>query len=58
MTTVTGNAELVESARQVIPGGVNSINRILPWPIAVVAAAGAYFTDADGARYLDYHAAM
>jgi len=58
MTTVTSNLELVESARQVIPGGVNSINRILPWPIAVVEAVGAYFTDADGTRYLDYHAAF
>jgi glutamate-1-semialdehyde 2,1-aminomutase len=58
MTTVTSNQELVESARQVIPGGVNSINRVLPWPIAVVEASGAYFTDADGTRYLDYHAAF
>ena len=58
MTTVTSNLELVERARQVIPGGVNSINRVLPWPIAVVEAAGAYFTDADGTRYLDYHAAF
>jgi glutamate-1-semialdehyde 2,1-aminomutase len=58
MTTVASNAELVERARQVIPGGVNSINRVLPWPIAVVEAAGAYFTDADGTRYLDYHAAF
>jgi glutamate-1-semialdehyde 2,1-aminomutase len=58
MTTVTGNLELVERAQQVIPGGVNSGNRGLPWPIAVVEASGAYFTDADGQRYLDYHAAF
>jgi glutamate-1-semialdehyde 2,1-aminomutase len=49
---------LVERARQVIPGGVNSTNRALPWPIAIVEAAGAYFSDADGIRYLDYHAAF
>jgi glutamate-1-semialdehyde 2,1-aminomutase len=58
MTTVSSNLELVERAQQVIPGGVNSSNRGLPWPIAVVAASGAYFTDADGKRYLDYHAAF
>jgi glutamate-1-semialdehyde 2,1-aminomutase len=58
MTTVTGNLEWVERARQVIPGGVNSGNRTLPWPIAIVEASGAFFTDADGQRYLDYHAAF
>jgi glutamate-1-semialdehyde 2,1-aminomutase len=58
MTTVTSNLELVERARQVIPAGVNSSNRGLPWPIAIVEASGAYFTDADGKRYLDYHAAF
>lgn len=52
------NNDLVERARHVIPGGVNSANRVLPWPMAVTRAAGAYFTDADGADYLDYHAAF
>ena len=52
------NNEYVERARRVIPGGVNSSNRILPWPIAVSEAAGAYFTDVEGKRYLDYHAAF
>jgi glutamate-1-semialdehyde 2,1-aminomutase len=58
MTTVQSNADLAERARAVIPGGVNSVNRALPWPLVVVEAAGAYFTDADGQRYLDYHAAF
>lgn len=49
---------IVEQAQHVIPGGVNSGNRILPWPMVPVEAAGAYFTDADGNRYLDYHAAF
>lgn len=57
MTTV-GNAELVERARRTIPGGVNSTNRTLPWPIAFVRAEGAYLTDADGKQYIDYHAAF
>lgn len=52
------NREIVERARRVIPGGVNSVNRTLAWPMATVEAAGAYFTDADGKRYLDYHAAF
>src|SRR4051812_24891307 len=52
------NAELAARAERVIPGGVNSSNRRLAWPLAVVEASGAYFTDADGTRYLDYHAAF
>lgn len=54
---VSGNEELVERARAVIPGGVNSANRALPWPMAITSASGAYLTDADGRDYLDYHAA-
>jgi glutamate-1-semialdehyde 2,1-aminomutase len=58
MTTVESNVELMERARRVIPGGVNSSNRALPWPLVITEAAGAYVTDADGQRYLDYHAAF
>ena len=58
MTMVLNNSELVTRARQVIPGGVNSVNRTLPWPLVIVEASGAYITDADGTRYLDYHAAF
>src|SRR5262245_20049115 len=58
MTTTQSNVDLVERARQVIPGGVNSSNRVLPWPLVVTEAQGAYFADADGRRYLDYHAAF
>jgi glutamate-1-semialdehyde 2,1-aminomutase len=53
-----GNQEIVDRARRVIPGGVNSGNRVLPWPLATGEAGGAHFTDADGNRYLDYHAAF
>lgn len=56
--TAGTNAALTERARRVMPGGVNSGNRLLPWPMVVTEASGAYFTDADGARYLDYHAAF
>jgi glutamate-1-semialdehyde 2,1-aminomutase len=58
MTTVQTNVDLAERARAVIPGGVNSGNRALPWPLVVTEAQGAYFTDADGKQYLDYHAAF
>src|SRR6187455_1925677 len=55
---IKSNLDLVERARRVMPGGVNSGNRALPWPLAITHAAGAYFSDADGTRYLDYHAAF
>src|SRR5215208_69835 len=58
MTTVQSNLDLAERARAVIPGGVNSGNRALPWPLVVAEAHGAFFTDANGQRYLDYHAAF
>ncbi|MEU7002272.1 aminotransferase class III-fold pyridoxal phosphate-dependent enzyme [Nonomuraea sp. NPDC046570] len=49
---------LDEAARAVLPGGVNSATRYVGEPYSLVAADGAYVTDADGARYLDYHAAF
>jgi len=52
------NIDLTERARRIIPGGVNSSHRALPWQMAVVEASGAYFTDADGKRYLDYNCAL
>jgi glutamate-1-semialdehyde 2,1-aminomutase len=58
MTTVLANVDLVRRATRVMPGGVNSGNRALPWPVSFVSAAGAHMTDADGKRYLDYHLAF
>ncbi len=49
---------LAQRAGAVIPGGVNSANRALPWPLVAREAKGAHFTDVDGTRYLDYHAAF
>jgi len=49
---------IAEAAARVIPGGVNSSTRYIGDPYAFVAADGAYLTDADGRRYLDYHAAF
>jgi glutamate-1-semialdehyde 2,1-aminomutase len=58
LTQTVSNAELAERARQVIPGGVNSVNRVLPWPFVAAKAQGAYMTDVEGRQYLDYHAAF
>lgn len=52
------NASIMNRARQVIPGGVNSTNRSLEWPLVITKTDGASFTDADGTHYLDYHAAF
>ncbi|MFD2767898.1 aspartate aminotransferase family protein [Micromonospora eburnea] len=49
---------LWERARQVIPGGVNSATRLIGRPYAFTRAEGAYLWDADGNRYVDYHAAF
>jgi glutamate-1-semialdehyde 2,1-aminomutase len=60
MTTMIARdqEQLAERAQAVIPGGVNSANRALPWPLVSKEAQGAYFTDVEGKRYLDYHAAF
>jgi len=52
------NADLVQRACRVIPGGVNSVNRVLPWPFVAHDAHGAYITDVEGKSFLDYHAAF
>ncbi|MDF5756394.1 aspartate aminotransferase family protein [Spongiactinospora sp. TRM90649] len=54
----SAGAHLLAAARNVIPGGVNSATRLVGPPYAITATAGAYVTDADGKRYLDYHAAF
>ncbi len=49
---------IATAAARVIPGGVNSSTRYIGAPYAFTGADGAYVTDADGKRYLDYHAAF
>ncbi|MCW3818908.1 aspartate aminotransferase family protein [Micromonospora sp. DR5-3] len=56
-STSTG-LTLQRAAEAVIPGGVNSATRYIGAPYSFVSADGAYVTDADGTRYLDYHAAF
>lgn len=49
---------LAARAEAVIPGGVNSGTRRNQAPYAFASGQGAYLTDVDGHRYLDYHAAF
>ncbi len=52
------SAELFARNRQWIPGGMVSLNRKVEPEIAFIKGQGAYVWDADGNRYLDYHAAF
>ena len=58
ITAHTRNEALFERAKKLIPGGVNSPVRAFKavggTPRFVQRAQGAYFWDADGARYIDY----
>ena len=55
---LTTSEQLIERARQSIPGGVNSPVRAFKGvggtPIFFERGEGAYLTDADGNRYIDY----
>ena len=52
------SAAILERNRRFLPGGVSSINRAVRPEIAFVKAQGAYLWDAEGKRYVDYHAAF
>src|SRR3954469_12728525 len=54
------SADLHRRARAVIPDGVSSAQRSIPGleDLVVVATEGAYFEDAEGRRYLDFHSAF
>ncbi len=55
---MTENSQLFEQAKNYIPGGVNSpvraFNGVGGTPVFIDSAAGAYITDCEGNRYLDY----
>ena len=60
-STVTSNRKSLEILRRnqrYIPGGIVSMNRSVVPELVFVRAVGAYTRDADGQRYLDYHAAF
>ena len=58
LATYAKSAALFEHNRRHIPGGVVSVNRATQPEIAFVRGQGAYIWDADGNRYIDYHAAF
>jgi glutamate-1-semialdehyde 2,1-aminomutase len=50
-----GSKRMAEQAKQVIPGGVqHNLAFNLPFPLAISEANGAYMTDVDGNRYIDF----
>ncbi len=55
---MTISQELFDRAQKSIPGGVNSpvraFNGVGGTPLFIKDAEGAYFTDADGKKYIDY----
>jgi glutamate-1-semialdehyde 2,1-aminomutase len=52
------SAALFRHNRRFIPGGVASLNRAVQPEIAFTSGQGAYIWDAEGTRYIDYHAAF
>lgn len=59
LTRTATSASLFETARHVIPGGVNSTARAqwsgwLPYPLFVERGEGSRLVDADGNHYVDY----
>jgi glutamate-1-semialdehyde 2,1-aminomutase len=48
---------LLDTASEVVPGGVHSGRRKLEPPLCVQRAHGAYLEDVDGNHFIDYHAA-
>jgi glutamate-1-semialdehyde 2,1-aminomutase len=50
-----GSKQLAEAAKKVIPGGVqHNLAFNHPFPLAMARAEGAYLTDVDGNRYIDF----
>src|SRR5579862_9832179 len=58
MRTYTNSQRILEGNRRFIPGGVVSVNRAVEPEIVFSRALGAYIWDAEGNRYIDYHAAF
>jgi glutamate-1-semialdehyde 2,1-aminomutase len=51
----SGSRKLFEAAKEVIPGGIqHNLAFNYPFPLAMEKAEGAYLTDVDGNRYIDF----
>lgn len=57
-TTTARSQAIIEHAQQYIPGGVSSANRLVEPNLVFTRAQGASIFDAEGKRYIDYHAAF
>ncbi|MDE2126945.1 MAG: aminotransferase class III-fold pyridoxal phosphate-dependent enzyme [Armatimonadetes bacterium] len=55
---ITGSAYIAARAAESLPGGTVSYNRRMQPELAFTRAHGPYMWDADGRRYLDFHAAF
>jgi len=58
MRSYPKSLEILRKNREFIPGGVVSVNRAIQPEIVFVKGQGAYLWDAEGNRYIDYHAAF
>ena len=58
MSEVESSIDVWERNKRCIPGGVVSVNRTIEPMRVFVKAQGAYLWDAEGRRYVDYHAAF
>jgi glutamate-1-semialdehyde 2,1-aminomutase len=58
MKTYPRSLEILNRNRNYIAGGVVSVNRAIAPEIVFVKGEGAWIWDAEGNRYLDYHAAF
>lgn len=58
LNTQERSQAIFDEAIQYIPGGVSSANRRVEPNLTFTRAEGAYIYDADGQRYIDYHAAF
>jgi len=52
------SSKILKHNRMFIPGGVVSVNRAVQPEIVFIKGQGAYVWDADGNKYIDYHAAF
>src|SRR4030095_3094161 len=58
MNSYPKSSQILDNNRRFIPGGVVSTNRAANPEIVFVKGQGAYLWDAEGNRYIDYHAAF
>ena len=58
MKTYPNASKILEKNRRLIPGGAVSLNRVITPEIVFQRGKGSRLWDADGNRYIDYHAAF